>query len=145
MISRIQEIMQEKKLSPSQFAEEIGVQRSGISHLLSGRNKPSLEFIVKILTRFPDVNAAWLLFGKYQQEDPGKRTRPDDAQAKNDLQAVPVSINEGLFSEPPSVAGPPVIEHEYISEEKKAKGRKIEKVLTFFQDKTFREYFPEED
>lgn len=50
--------------SASSFAEKIGVQRSSISHILSGRNKPSLEFILKILSSFPDVELYWLLNGK---------------------------------------------------------------------------------
>lgn len=64
MIERLLEIMRSKHLTSSQLADAIGVQRSGISHLLSGRNKPSLEFILKILSYYPDVNPDWLLFGK---------------------------------------------------------------------------------
>ncbi len=48
----------------SSFAEKIGVQRSSISHILSGRNKPSLEFILKILSSFPEIELYWLLNGK---------------------------------------------------------------------------------
>jgi len=64
MIERLQELMRIKKLSPAHLADAIGVQRSGISHFVSGRNKPSLEFILKILDYFPDINPDWLLFGK---------------------------------------------------------------------------------
>lgn len=53
--------MSVKNLSPTQLAEAIGVQRSGISHILSGRNKPSLDFVLKVLAAFTDVNEAWLL------------------------------------------------------------------------------------
>jgi transcriptional regulator with XRE-family HTH domain len=55
--------MTTKNISPIQFASIIGVQRSGISHILSGRNKPSLDFIQKILAKFPDINADWLVQG----------------------------------------------------------------------------------
>ncbi|MCB0433841.1 MAG: helix-turn-helix transcriptional regulator, partial [Mangrovimonas sp.] len=48
----------------SSFAEKIGVQRSSISHILSGRNKPSLEFILKVLSAYPEVELYWLLNGK---------------------------------------------------------------------------------
>jgi transcriptional regulator with XRE-family HTH domain len=51
-------------LSATKFADEIEVQRSGISHILSGRNQPSYDFMVKILTRFADINAEWLILGK---------------------------------------------------------------------------------
>lgn len=50
--------------SASSFAEKIGVQRSSISHILSGRNKPSLEFVLKITSSFPEVELYWLLNGK---------------------------------------------------------------------------------
>ena len=53
MIERILEILKLKGMSPSQFADEIGVQRSAISHLVSGRNNPSLDFIQRVLKRFP--------------------------------------------------------------------------------------------
>jgi transcriptional regulator with XRE-family HTH domain len=46
------------------FADKIGVQRSSLSHLLSGRNKPSLDFILKILDVFPDVDLYWMINGK---------------------------------------------------------------------------------
>ena len=51
-------------LSASAFADKIGVQRSGISHILSGRNKPSLEFVMKLHSYFPEVSLYWLLNGK---------------------------------------------------------------------------------
>ena len=64
MNSRIQLILKTKNISASKFADEIGVQRSSISHILSGRNNPSLDFIQKILKRFPDINSDWILTGK---------------------------------------------------------------------------------
>ncbi|MFD2823612.1 helix-turn-helix domain-containing protein [Lacinutrix iliipiscaria] len=50
--------------SASSFAEKIGVQRSTISHILSGRNKPSLDFVMKVLSYFPEVELYWLMNGK---------------------------------------------------------------------------------
>ena len=64
MTDRISLLIQAKNLSAAQFADEIGVQRSSISHLVSGRNKPSLDLIQKTLQRFPEVSTEWLLFGK---------------------------------------------------------------------------------
>lgn len=60
---RIQMIMKMHNLSSSAFADQIGVQRSNVSHVLSGRNKPSLDFLEKIVATFPRVNAHWLLTG----------------------------------------------------------------------------------
>lgn len=64
MIKRIELILQSQNLTPSQFADRIGVQRSGLSHILSGRNNPSLDFVQKVLQAFPDLNPLWLLQGK---------------------------------------------------------------------------------
>ena len=64
MIKRIKSLISVKNLSSSQFADLLGVQRSNISHILSGRNKPSLDFILKITEQFPSVSIEWLLKGK---------------------------------------------------------------------------------
>lgn len=61
---RLQLIMEHYSLSASAFAEQIGVQRSSVSHILSGRNKPSLDFVVKVVDTFQEVNLYWLLNGK---------------------------------------------------------------------------------
>jgi plasmid maintenance system antidote protein VapI len=53
---RITKVIEYTELTPAEFAEEIGVQRSSISHIISGRNKPSLDFISKIKTKFPELN-----------------------------------------------------------------------------------------
>lgn len=60
---RFTKILQYSGFSSSEFADEIDVQRSSISHILSGRNKPSLEFIVKIKNRFPEINWDWIILG----------------------------------------------------------------------------------
>jgi len=61
---RLQKVIDFYGESASSFAEKIGVQRSSISHILSGRNKPSLDFIMKVLSSFPEVELYWLLNGK---------------------------------------------------------------------------------
>ena len=63
-IIRLQKVIDYYGESASSFAEKIGVQRSSISHILSGRNKPSLDFILKILSTFPEVDLYWLFNGK---------------------------------------------------------------------------------
>lgn len=60
---RLKRVIEYYGESASSFAEKIGVQRSSISHILSGRNKPSLEFVLKVLTSFPEVELYWLLNG----------------------------------------------------------------------------------
>lgn len=64
LITRIKELMEQHELNASSFAEMIGVQRSSISHILSGRNKPSLEFLTKIEAAFDEVSFEWLLKGE---------------------------------------------------------------------------------
>lgn len=64
MIDRINLLLKAKNITARQFAEEIGIQPSGISHILSGRNNPSLDFVLKVMKRWPEINISWLMFGK---------------------------------------------------------------------------------
>ena len=61
---RLQKVIDFYGESASSFAQKVGVQRSSISHILSGRNKPSLDFIMKVLSSYPEVELYWLLNGK---------------------------------------------------------------------------------
>ena len=63
MVNRILKILKEENLTASQFADLIDVQRSSMSHILSGRNNPSLDFVHKILKAFPLINTDWLMSG----------------------------------------------------------------------------------
>lgn len=62
--TRIQKIIEYAELTASEFADEIGVQRSNISHIISERNKPSLDFLIKIKERFPEIKWEWLIEGQ---------------------------------------------------------------------------------
>lgn len=63
---RLQKVIDFYEESASSFADKVGVQRSSISHIISGRNKPSLDFVLKILSAYPEVELYWLLNGKGQ-------------------------------------------------------------------------------
>jgi len=63
-IKRLEKILDYYSLTASTFADQIGVQRSSLSHLLSGRNKPSLDFVMKVVEVFPEVDLYWILNGK---------------------------------------------------------------------------------
>lgn len=63
MVDRIRELISVQQLTPTQFADRIGVARPIVSHILSGRNKPSLEVVQKIIAGFPEVAMPWLLTG----------------------------------------------------------------------------------
>ena len=65
---RIQLIIKANNESPSSFADKVGIKRSNLSHVLSGRNNPSLDFLAKIISSFPNVNASWLITGETREE-----------------------------------------------------------------------------
>lgn len=85
---RIELIIKCYNLTPSQFADRTGIQRASVSHILSGRNKPSLEVMQKIYDSFPSLDIRWLMTG--QGEAPEAGAKPQSVQA-----APAVS---GLFS-----------------------------------------------
>ncbi|WP_053972710.1 helix-turn-helix domain-containing protein [Mangrovimonas sp. ST2L15] len=125
---RLQKIMEYYQESASSFAEKIGVQRSSISHILSGRNKPSLDFVLKILSSYPEVELYWLLNGKGQF--------PDEGQEKNTLFS-----NEDLDVKE-NKKSPEKTSNEVVSEEFKKDGNKIERIVIFYKDGTFRNFEP---
>ncbi|WP_435625584.1 helix-turn-helix transcriptional regulator [Flagellimonas sp.] len=63
-VNRIKLLLEHYELGVSAFADKIGIQRSSMSHILNGRNKPSLDFVMKVIKTFPEVNLYWLLNGK---------------------------------------------------------------------------------
>ncbi|WP_445732362.1 helix-turn-helix domain-containing protein [Mariniflexile sp.] len=111
---RLQKVIDYYGETASSFAEQIGVQRSSISHILSGRNKPSLEFVLKILSTFPEVELYWLLNGK-----------GDFPSTKKD-------------SESNEVSSPPVIEKKIEVEMKSDKT--IERIVIFYSDGSFKNF-----
>jgi plasmid maintenance system antidote protein VapI len=63
MKDRLLKIIKQYNLTSTRFADVLGVQRSGISHILSGRNQPSYDFIVKLMKQYPEINPDWLIMG----------------------------------------------------------------------------------
>jgi transcriptional regulator with XRE-family HTH domain len=100
MNHRIELLIKLKNISPAQFADELDVQRANVSHILNGRNKPSLDFVQRIIRRYPDVNIRWLLFGEgeilslSQQEDENKGIdkKAESGPAKPAAQAVAMKL-----------------------------------------------------
>ena len=60
---RLKKILEKENLTASRFAEKIGIQRSSVSHILSGRNKPSLDFVIKVNNAFDNISLNWLIKG----------------------------------------------------------------------------------
>lgn len=113
---RLQQVIDYYGETASSFAEKIGVQRSSISHILSGRNKPSLEFVLKILSAYPEVELYWLLNGK-GEFPAGKET-----------------MESNTITAPPS----PIIDDKMASEIKK--DHSIERIVIFYSDGSFKSF-----
>lgn len=113
---RLQKIMDYYSESASSFAENIGVQRSSISHILSGRNKPSLEFVLKILAAYPEVELYWLLNGKGEF--------PASKQQEQEIKTTII---------------PPSIQNDIIASELK-KDKTIERIVIFYSDGSFKNF-----
>lgn len=64
MKDRIAHIIRAKNLTAAEFAMQLGIQPSNISHLLAGRNNPSLDFVKKLKETFPEYSLEWIIFGK---------------------------------------------------------------------------------
>lgn len=99
MNKRISLILQAKNISPAQLADNIGVQRSGISHIMNGRNKPSLDFIQRILKKYPDINMNWLIFGDGQMMNPFPTQNISEEKKIAEVRNSRSAIME-LFTEP---------------------------------------------
>ncbi|MBT3421795.1 MAG: helix-turn-helix domain-containing protein [Bacteroidetes bacterium] len=93
LTNRIKELLESNNLNPSKLADQIGINRSRLSHILTGRNNPSLEIIQGILTHYPQINPDWLLSGE------GQMYRNDDhsVHPEEDLEANKEPTND-LFS-----------------------------------------------
>lgn len=100
-VKRLEIIMDYYGLNASLFADKISVQRSSISHLLSGRNKPSLDFILKIMDVFPDVDVYWILMGKGSFPNVESKNENSIVTEKIEVAPTPIldsSIEHNLFS-----------------------------------------------
>lgn len=116
-IKRLEIILDYYSLNASSFADKIGVQRSSLSHLLSGRNKPSLDFILKILDVFPDVDLYWILNGK--------GTFPKSEIKSETIVAAPTpTINNQIFENKTEKTA------DLFSEESPNKKNQVEEKLT---------------
>jgi len=119
---RIRTIMDFYQLSASAFADKIQVPRSSISHLLSGRNKPSLDFVLKVVKEFDDVELYWLLNGKGSFP---KSDKPSPIEMEKN------PIQEEKFIDSTTTAD---------KQSTQFHSKKIERIVIFFEDGTFKEY-----
>lgn len=97
---RIEYIMNGYGLTPSQFADKTGIPRASVSHILSGRNKPSLEVLQKVASVFPDVNLQWLMLGiGNNPEISGTIIQPDTEPSLQKVQEAIFQEEAQLFDE----------------------------------------------
>ena len=134
---RIVHLISEYGLTNADFAKKLGVPASSISHLIAKRNKPGLNFIMSLLEQYKDIDANWLLTGvrssramaRSQQEDV---VEPDlFTTVEPESSSVSVEKREQLQK------------NDVFSPQKDVQPKKVEKIVTFYTDKTFTEYFPE--
>ena len=146
-IKRLEIILDYYNLSASAFADKISVQRSSLSHLLSGRNKPSLDFIIKVIEVFPEVDLYWILNGK--------GTFPKSENTSNHFEEVKSASIEtpfiqtelespDLFSATASKNFDNEIQPTEINHHTPTANTSgtIERIVIFYKDGTFKNYMP---
>ncbi|MCU0461942.1 MAG: helix-turn-helix domain-containing protein [Bacteroidales bacterium] len=136
MKERILQFLKSENKSSAQFAEEIGVQPSSISHILSGRNKPSLDFVTRMLEKYKFLSTEWLLFGKGNMYmEPAMQKLFDeslDMTIETDLK--PIKEGPEIRKKTETI----VPDNGDYEQDKPS----VEKIVWFFRDKSFKEYTP---
>ena len=143
MKERILEFLRSENKSSAQFAEEIGVQPSGISHILSGRNNPSLDFVMKMLDKYPDLSVEWLLFGKgkmYKVPQMHSLFDENKVSASETVTGFQMKSITGQNSDLRESRNPKMsdLSQGLINE----KSPSVVKIVWFYDDKSFVEYLP---
>jgi len=163
---KIKQILVDKNISPSYFADEIGVARASVSHILTGRNRPSFDIIQKIIRRFPDLGYDWIM-----EDEPApprgsangqrsvspnqtrplppnqlgqQRPAPADLSLYNSARSGTMTNLRDDFTPEPlpepdlsmGVGGPASVGVDFGLE------KNIERILIFYTDGTFREFLP---
>ena len=99
---RLKEILRSQSINASELAKKINVQRSSISHILNGRNKPSLEIVTKICKEFPEIDIEWLIFGTNKQ-NPYPTLNENNNKSKNNIDSevekIILLLKNGTFKE----------------------------------------------
>jgi len=144
---RIIQVMEHEGQSPSKFAETIGIQRASMSHIISGRNNPSLDVLMKIMEQFTYIDPDWLLFGR------GDMTRGNKPIQQPDL-FTNMAINQpegparseyrkeiGVNSAKNTIKD--TVNEKVITIEKPS--RNVSKIMVFYTDNTFDTFIPEKN
>ena len=147
MNNRIKQIMDYKQISPSELADAIGVQRSNVTHVLQGRNKPGFQFISKLLETFPELNAKWLITGQgdmlvsFDGRPTGLFDSPETE--KNELPVSQAPSNEEKEPEKePEIINTKKTVSESVNSLIPPTTKEIERIVVFYSDQTFKQYLP---
>ena len=130
MNKRIQQFLEIENLSPSKLADMLGLQRSGISHILAGRNKPSYDFILKFLRTFPNINPDWLLMGKGKIYRYGENDQNNQNEENTPQLSINFEENQEFYEESDETTEIKFIE------------KKINRITLFYNDGSFQEFYP---
>jgi transcriptional regulator with XRE-family HTH domain len=148
-IKRLEIILDYYSINASAFADKIGVQRSSLSHLLSGRNKPSLDFILKILDVYPEVDLYWILNGKGNFPKNNQATKPLEDQVEaisKIITPAPTAeavITPNLFSEEKNDTRNDEKENELSNTISDSNSNEVEKIVFFYKNGTFKIFTPD--
>ena len=154
---RIEKVMQLESMNSAVFAAAINIQGSTLSHILNGRNNPSLTVLQSILNRFPNISPEWLIMGQGPVERSSKQSQmpslfppEDESVSKSDtLEQKLVEKNDTVFSTiqqktviAPEVSVQPVQEQlpsQLFSQTEQTK-RGVRKIIVYYTDNTFQEF-----
>ena len=143
MKDRIVKIMERERMGQAQFASAIGIQRAAMSHIISGRNNPSLDVMLKILHRYPQLNPDWLLFGKgemLRSSDSSVEQAEDQAKTPPQLHLMAddhVEVSQAALN----MEREPLEKQMAISVEKTSKT--VSRIMVFYSDNTYDTFVPE--
>lgn len=125
-LERLEFLMENNQLNATAFAEKIGVQRSSVSHILSKRNKPSLEFMLKIYEHFEEVNLEWLILGNQNIPLPPP---PKDTNETLEMDLIQEDQKKEIVQNVQAFDGV-------------QKNEEVSQLIQLYKDGSFRTYFP---
>ncbi len=138
MNSRLQQFLSAENITQSQFADNIGVARASVSHILAGRNKPGFDFLENTARHYPSLNISWLITGKGRMYS----TQSAEKQAESPFQAYaapsPLPVAE---TETPAIQQPKATTVDTTTQLIDNK-KSISKILIFYSDNSFEEFKP---
>ena len=144
MREKLQKLMSTEQLTSSRFAELLGIQPSGVSHLLGGRNKPSFDLVQKILRRFPHINPDWLILDSEQmyRTDVGSQSTSanvaENVASEMAVNGENISAAQNIaFSESSQTNAPGV---EQMIARAAAPHKNVKRVIVLFDDHTFESF-----